>query len=334
MKQLLIVCGPTATGKTNLAVYLAKKYNGELVSADSRQVYRGMDIGTGKDLSGDRNPLSNITGTFGKSTYILSSYALGGVPIWMYDVIRPDEEFSVAHYSALATNAIRHIHSKGKLPIVVGGSGLYIKAITEGIGTINVPKDISLRRKLDRLSAEELQIELLKLSPDQYEKLNDSDKKNPRRLIRKIEIISSESPKVRISSKDQYDTYIIGLYASKEIVKARIRSRVAERVKLGIVDEIKSLLDKGYTWDFPSLNTLGYKEWKLFLKNPNEATKSEAISEWVRNEVNYAGKQMTWFKKQQGIEWFNVDESDLTDKVAARVAAWYTQENAEGRNFS
>jgi len=265
MNKLLIICGPTATGKTALAAVLAKQFNGELVSADSRQVYRGMDIVTGKDRP--------------------------NVPVWLYDVVAPDEEFSVSRWVKLANSAIFDIATRGKLPIIVGGTGLYINALIHPFETIDIPPNKALRTKLQTLTVAELQ-KMVKRSD-----MNNSDWNNPRRLIRKIEIARS---KVVIGKPArQYDYLVIGLTAPIPVLYKRIDDRFKKRVRQGMKEEIKILLKK-YGKELSSMSAIGL------------------------NEHAYARRQLTWFKKQKGIHRFDVTDLEHQNRVAAIVAAWYT----------
>lgn len=293
MQKILIVCGPTATGKTALAATVAKTLSGELISADSRQVYRGMDIGTGKDRP-------------------------AGVQVWLYDVVNPDEDFSVSQYAGLATQAIVEIEKRGKLPIVVGGTGLYIQSLIHPIETASIPPNKALRDELNALSLVDLQQRLEKEDPKTWEALNNSDRNNPRRLIRKIEIASSRLviPASEPESK-HYDVLMVGLTAPNEAFYTRIDARVEERVKQGVEQEIQTLLAAGYSWDLPSMNTLGYKEFK------NGFT-PEAIQTWKYDEHAYARRQKTWFAKQQGIHWYDITSEDWQQNVIDDVGTWYT----------
>lgn len=296
--KLLIICGPTATGKTALAVKLAKKFNGELVSADSRQVYTGMDIGTGKDRA-----------------------ALGNVPIWMYDVVRPDEQFSVSQYSKMARAAVTDIQKRGKLPIVVGGTGLYIASITKNHSTYSVPPNNILRKELENNTLEELQCKLRSISPDFLDALNNSDKNNPRRLIRKIEL--AQYTGMPLVYAVNYSILAVGLSLPADELKRRIDMRVDARVDAGQLTEVKNLLSKGYTWDIPAMSGLGYIQWKevfLNIKKPQDA-----IDEWKLRELQYAKRQITWFKKDQSIVWVSAIESDYGVKVEQLVSSWYTK---------
>lgn len=267
MNKLLVICGPTATGKTALAAKLAKKFNGELVSADSRQVYRGMNLVTGKDRP--------------------------DVPIWLYDVVNPDEEFSVSQWVKLARVAIGDIQKRNKLPIVVGGTGLYIKALINPFDTINIPPNTRLRKKLQTMSVRELQAMTTRGD------MNQSDWNNPRRLIRKIEIASS--PKKSLQG-ESLKAFIIGLTAPLPMLYQRIDTRFASRMRAGLEAEAAALLAR-FRRDLPSMSAIGL------------------------NEHAYARRQLTWFKKQKGIHWVDVTDEKMFSKVTALVRAWYTTGN-------
>lgn len=237
MNELLVICGPTATGKTALAAALAKEFNGELLSADSRQVYRGMDLITNKERP--------------------------DVPVWLYDVVDPGEEFSVSHWVKLARERIADIRKRKKLPIVVGGSGLYINALIHPFETIDVPPDKKLRERLRNKTVQELQQMTIRGN------MNDSDWNNPRRLIRKIETAGKLVKRVSGES-----ALIIGLTAPLSVLYKRIDERLEERVRAGM--------------------------------------KEEAGQEYLaRNEHEIARKQLTWFKKQKNIHWFDVRSKTL-----------------------
>ena len=304
MDKLLVICGPTATGKTALALALARKFNGELVSADSRQVYKGMDIGTGKDRDKD-------------------------IPIWMYDVVRPDEEFSVGHYQKLARQIVADIISRRKLPIVVGGTGLYIQSLTKAIDTAGIPPNTELRNQLLKLTKEQLQEKLQTVSRNVWIHLNTSDRNNPRRLIRKIEIAGSQY--CAHEEFPRYDVLTIGLTDVNGILYSRVDKRVDQRVKQGIVQEISGLLRQGYTWNLPAMSASGYKEWKpLFDAQKNETGQNDStlidsvVQKWKFDEHGYVRRQLTWFKKQSGIRWFTITDPGYQSDVTAEVRAWYT----------
>jgi len=327
MNKLLVICGPTATGKTSLGIILAKKFDGEIVSADSRQVYRGMDIGTGKDL-----PKS--------SRLPVGYYLFSGIPVWMLDVVEPNQEFSVAQYVDLAQKIIKDVLKRGKLPIIVGGTGFYIKGLIDGIETLGVEPDWELRMRLESRPAQKLFDLLSRIDPIKAASLNASDRKNPRRLIRAIEI-ASKSRRLetatakagsRYGGKDQRqkisaEILCIGLKAELKELYKRIDERVDERAKLGVEKEIKKLIKKGYYWNLPAMSAMGYREWQPFFEG--KATKEEIIQKWKFDEHGYARRQLTWFKKDERIEWFDITSPSFKNKVEKLVESWYTGLNAK-----
>jgi len=324
MNNLLVICGPTATGKTALGINLAKKFNGELISADSRQVYRGMDIGTGKDLP--KFSIFNFQFSIDKKQ--IGYFLLEEIPVWLYDVVEPDYRFSVADYVKCAEVVIKDIWRRGKLPILVGGTGFYIKALIDGIETLGVPPSWELRKKLRNLEIEKLREILRRIDPERLGRMNESDRSNPRRLIRAIEI----AEKYQIS-KIKYQKYklkikkmiILGLKAPYKFLYQRIDQRVDERVKKGIVEEIQKLIKKGYNWENSVLGTtIGYREWRLYFEG--KVPKEEVIELWRYAEHAYARRQMTWFKKDKRIHWFDISQKKWQDKIETLVKYWLNGE--------
>lgn len=326
--QILVICGPTATGKTALALNLAQKFNGELISADSRQIYKGMDIGTGKDVEGDSLAASVMQGRNAKESPLQES-----IPIWLLDIVSPDQPFSVADYQKIARIVIKDIWKRGKLPVLVGGTGLYIKSIIDGIETIGIPQNQKLREKLSKLNLLELQNTLKKQNQEKWNQMNFSDQQNPRRLVRAIEITRSQgsqgdtlaaSVMQRRNAKVSpcYKSIQIGLTASNNFLFQKIDDRVEKRVKQGIVNEIKSLLKKGYTWDLPSMSACGYRVWKDFFEE--KATLEYTIQKWKFQEHDYARRQLTWFKKDQRIKWFNTEKSNYLSSIYKLINEFLT----------
>lgn len=322
--KLLVICGPTSTGKTTLALKIAKKFNGELISADSRQVYKGMDIGTGKDLP---------KGTkikflwFNKYGY----YDFGGIKIWGYDLAYPRHEFSVAQYIKFADRIILDILKRGKLPILVGGTGLYIRAVVDGIPTAFIPKNNVLRKNLEKSKPEELFEKLAQLDSFKAGEMNSSDKKNPRRLIRAIEVAmwkinNIKKDKDMEKKKRDLEFLMIGLTAPDKYISERIKLRMAQRIKTGIKDEVQKLLKDHVGWEMPSMTSMGYREWKDYFngkKSENDVSKN-----WEDEEKKYAKRQMTWFKKDKRIRWFDITNPSYSKKVEKSVEKWYSTNNA------
>jgi tRNA dimethylallyltransferase len=315
MKKLLVICGPTATGKTRLALHLAKLLDGELVSADSRQVYKDMTIGAGKDL-----PLRAKL----KKSKLGGYYQFDKTKLWGYDLAYPQQEFSVAQYIKLANLIITDIWQRRKLPILVGGTGLYIRGIVNGIETIAVSKNKTLRKELVNKSATELFELLAGMDPVRAGSLNMSDKKNPRRLVRSIELAKAGiklEPKLKALKAD---ILFFGLKASKDFLAKRIDQRVKKRLKQGFERELTKLLRKGVSWQDQSLSCLGYRQWKDYLEG--RKSRVQVIKDWQSQEKKYAKRQMTWFKKDKRIKWVNVEKKDWQKRIEKMAKTWYKQQ--------
>ncbi len=297
-KKLLIIVGPTASGKTKLALKFAKKFNGELISGDSRQIYKEMDIGTGKDLPKNSTYENRIINK--KRTKV---YKNNNVLIWGLDLIDPDQDFSVSQWLKFTKAVINNIWKRQKLPIVVGGTGFWIKTLLKGIEWGNIKPNPKLRKILEKLSVSELQDELKKYSKEFQKKLSLSDWKNPRRLIRRIEIadfFKDHRRQVSIEGIEK-DTkpFVICLEVNKNDLRRKIKQRIKKRLKQGLLKEIKDLLKKGYNFDDPGLNTLGYKEFREFFETgvKNKKLLLQVINQWEKDEIDYSRRQEVWLKK-------------------------------------
>ena len=325
MDKLLVICGPTSTGKTHWALYLAKKFNGEIVSADSRQVYAGMDIGTGKEL-----PLgTKIRRRFFESH---GHYVVNGINIWGYDLVSPKKGYSVSEYYKAASKIMAGIRKRKNLPILVGGTGLYIKAIIDGIPTAGIPKNDRLRKHLASKSIVELYDILAQLDCLKAASLNSSDRKNPRRLIRAIEIAQWRVGNISRSKKaekkfcamfDKNNILMLGLTLPKSELDKKIKVRVNKRVDEKIDEEVKRLLKMGVKWDMQSMNSLGYKIWRGYFEG--KKTKEQIIDKWTVDEKNYAKRQFVWFKKESGVIWFDVSEKKFPKNMEKLVERWYNK---------
>ncbi|PJC33332.1 tRNA (adenosine(37)-N6)-dimethylallyltransferase MiaA [Candidatus Roizmanbacteria bacterium CG_4_9_14_0_2_um_filter_35_15] len=286
--MLIIITGQTATGKTKLAQDFAKKYDGELVNFDSRQVYKYLDIITGKDKS-TMKQFNNET-------------------IWLYDIVTPDQYFSSYDFVQQATKVIKDIQKRGKTPILVGGSYFYLKHLLYGFEN-KVPPNFKLREKLNKKSVSQLQEILKKLDVQSINQLNNSDRNNPRRLIRKIEIhLGKEAERARSwNQKISVSSFsITGLrYKNKENLVNAIKSRVEKRLKQGAIREVKSLLKRGYKKTDQGLKTIGYQQIISYLEG--KISKQEAIKQWITAEVQYAKRQNTFMKNDKNINWLEID---------------------------
>ncbi len=330
MGNLLIICGPTGTGKTALALSLAQTLRGELVSADSRQIYRDMNIGTGKDLPPNA-PFTNLKliSRSKDEDIVYGYYTVEGVRIWLLDLIKPNQSFSVAHYQDIARRTIGDIWSRGALPIIVGGTGLYIRAILFPIATITIPPNPRLRQTLASFSTNDLGSMLGKVDPKRWEGMNRSDSHNNRRLIRAIEIAAyrkkkSKGPETTPNSKKLpvLNTLQIGLTAPYKELYRRIDERVEKRVNAGMERELASLVHKGYGWDSPGLTALGYRGWREYFNGT--LSREEMLTQWKFSEHAYARRQLTWFKKEGSIHWFDITGPIYRDNIQSLVRAWYT----------
>lgn len=323
MNKLLVICGPTSTGKTTLAISLAKKLNGEIVSADSRQVYKGLDIGTGKDLPKGAKLKYLWIKRFGY-------YEIHGVKVWGYDLADPRHSFSVSQYLKFADRAIADIVKRGKISILVGGTGFYIKGVIDGIPTAEVPKSSHLRKSLETKNPGELFEMLAQMDSIKAAEMNLSDKKNPRRLIRAIEIATwkinhgAKESEVR-KKKSKFNVLQIGLMANEKILGEKIEERVSERFKECLKNEIAGLLKNHVDWNMQSMSSMGYGEWRDFF----EGRKSEVqvINEWIIEEKKYVKRQMVWFKKDNRIAWFDITNANYPVNVEKFVEKWHNTTN-------
>lgn len=298
MNKVLLICGPTATGKTALADLLAQKFDGELISADSRQVYKGLDIVTGKDV-----PVSRIHG---------------------YDLVKPNEEWNASLFSDFALQKIAEITKKGKLPIVVGGTGLYLKSIRTPLN-INVPPNPKLREKLEQLSLAELQTKLKKINPDRFNSMNYSDQQNPRRLIRALEISSAKSAEKQTSTPP-LDHLTICLTAPLPYLEKKIRQRVIKRLNLNPLPELEYLQKFNLPPRSPSYSSLGYQELAEYYAG--KITRPQLVNLWTTRERNYAKRQLTWFKKQPNLHWFDLTSPHSKSAIVDLISSWYARSNA------
>ena len=291
MNRIIAIVGPTATGKSALTIQLALALSGEIVSADSRQVYRYMDIGTAKPSREDRVK----------------------VPHHLIDIIAPNENFTLATYQELAFEAIADIHGRGKLAFLVGGSGLYVRAVTGGLSIPKVAPDPELRHNLEERAANEgyqvLYDELQKLDPQAAAKI---DPRNVRRTIRALEVcLTSGVPFSQLKkSSAKISAITIGLTTARDDLYTRIDSRVDQMIDRGLVDEVKGLLDRGYSPDLPAMSGLGYKQIVTHLKG--ETSLEEAIQRIKFETHRFARNQYAWFRpKDEHIHWFDIREELL-----------------------
>ncbi|MCD5389977.1 MAG: tRNA (adenosine(37)-N6)-dimethylallyltransferase MiaA [Candidatus Pacebacteria bacterium] len=288
--KIIVVLGQTSTGKSDLAVEIAQKYNGEIISADSRQVYCGMDLGSGK----------------------ITTKEMQGVPHYLLDVANPIEIFDVQKYQKLGTEAIYNIHHKNKTPIICGGTGFYIDNLIYQTQFSSVKSNSELREKLEKKSLEELQ-KLYKAKTSTMKfwirsgMKNKIDIKNPVRIIRALEIIEELSYIPKIKKNNPYNILFIGLTIPKKDLDRRIYKRIIDRLEIGMLSETHALLENGVT--HKRLQSLGL-EYKFMSKHIlGEISYEEMIDQLYRATVQFAKRQKTWFKRNKNIHWFNSFEN-------------------------
>ena len=313
MNKLIVILGPTATGKSDLGVKLAKKFQGEIVSADSRQVYKGMIIGTASPCQKNQNAkckMQNDKEKF-KIKELQKPILIDRIPHYLLHIISPNQRFNVAIYKKLAIKIIRDIQKRGKVPILCGGTGLYLRAITENMFFLNIPAQLCLRKKLEYKTNEEL-LEIYQNLDSEGAILIDS--KNKRRLIRAIEVCQvSGNPfwAQRKKGKPLFDFLKIGLKLSANEIEKRIRKRVNQMIQLGLEKEVKSLVKK-YGWNIPALQTIGYQEWRDYWNG--NIKKNELKDLIVLRTKQFAKRQMTWFKRDLDVYWID-NYQDIKKKV-------------------
>ncbi|MDP3964984.1 MAG: tRNA (adenosine(37)-N6)-dimethylallyltransferase MiaA [bacterium] len=289
-KPLIVILGSTASGKSDLALRLARKFYGAIVSADSRQIYRGMNIGTAKPTLIERKK----------------------VPHYLIDIIKPDEEYSVSLYQKDARTVIQKLHNTGMAPFLVGGTGLYISAVTDGLEIPAVAPNPILRRQLETKTVKELADMLKRKAPKTFSRI---DANNPRRLIRALEIIEATGREIPSGGR-KFAPYLVmklGVMMEREELYKRINARVLAMMKQGLVKETKNLLKK-YPANLPALSSIGYKEIGQYLKG--EISLERAVELIQQATRNYAKRQISWFKRDRSIHW--VKTAGQAEKLITR----------------
>ena len=281
--QIIAIVGPTASGKTALGVTLAQKFKGEVVSADSRAIYKDLGIGTAKPTPEEQR----------------------GVPHHLIDFVPLNQPYSLADYHRDATKAINDILARGHLPILVGGTGLYVNAVVYNYQLPPAPASSAVRAKLEALTTDELFKMLEKADPEAAGVI---DRHNPRRLVRALEVFLTTGRSIYSQQKTrepQYDSLIIGLEPEKNILKERITKRVENMLEAGLENEVKNLVAK-YGWDNVLSNTIKYQEWRPYFEH--KITYPQLVAGLIKADLQYAKRQMTWFKKLKGVHWLTTPQ--------------------------
>ena len=311
-QKLFLIVGPTASGKTAVSIEIAKRMNAEIISADSIQVYRGMDIGSAKPTMEER----------------------AGIPHHMLSIVAPDEpQFSVARFRELADQCIADIAARGKRPLVVGGTGLYINALIYPLSFADAPADPAVREKYTALETEQpgsAHRLLQTVDPVSAERLHPNDKK---RVIRALEVYELTGKPISESGagfsaldeeKLPYHPKIAGLTWPRDQLYARIEQRVDDMMQQGLLDEVKALCAEGYSPELPAMQGLGYKQLVHYLNGA--CTLPEAIDAIKRETRRFAKRQITWFKRDPRIQWYDVASYPDVTALADAIMAQFSEE--------
>jgi len=307
---LLVIVGPTGVGKTAVAVRLAAALPLEAVNADSRQVYRGMDIGTGKPTVGERAML----------------------PHHLIDVVNPDERYHAARFRVEALRALAEIRARGRLPVVVGGTGLYVRSLLKGLEPAP-PADPTLRGELERYArahgAAALHGRLAALDPEAAQRLHPNDRV---RIVRAIEILTrhgTRDPGAEAIADwrrgvTAWHLLMVGLRQSREALRRRLAERARGMVARGMMEEVRRLLEAGYDESLPAMGGIGYGQFAAVVRG--RLTGEEALRLMIRDTVRYAKRQMTWFARDPEIRWIDVDAAGGVDGAAESILKLITRE--------
>ena len=301
---VIAILGPTAAGKTALSIQLAEKFRGEIISADSRQVYRGMDIGTAKPTADERRRVRHH----------------------LIDVVNPDELFTLSEYQRLAYAAIADIHARGRVPFLVGGSGLYVRAVLEGLSIPRVAPDSAHRAELERVDADSLYARLRQLDPNAAAKI---DLRNKRRVIRALEVFESTGQPFSEQQTRQAPDYRIlriGVTMPREQLYRRINERVDQMIGAGLVDEVRGLLARGGFAEAPAMSGLGYRQIELFIRG--SIPLEEAVRLLKRDTRRFVHHQYSWFRLDDAhIRWFDLSVPS-GEEIQALVEAFLSASDA------
>lgn len=302
-RPLIIITGPTASGKTALSIDLAKKIDGEIISADSMQVYRHMDIGSAKVMKEE----------------------MDGIPHHLIDVLEPSEEFNVVVFQSMAKKAIEEIYSRGRVPIVAGGTGFYIQALLYDIDFTETTDDKELREKLEKKAetegSEALHRLLREVDPESAEVIHPN---NVKRVVRAIEFFYKTGKKISEHNKEErqkfspYEFFYYVLTPPRSILYNRIDNRVNKMIEHGLVEEVKTLKNMGYTREMVSMQGLGYKEILDYLNG--EISLDEAVYTIKRDTRHFAKRQLTWFRRERDVRWLAPEDfGDDREKIVKAI---------------
>jgi len=304
-QKILVILGPTAAGKTAVAIHAAKELGGEIISADARQIYRYMDIGTAKP---NRKELERVCHHF-------------------IDLLTPDQNFNAGEFQKLGRRVIEQIFQRGNVPVVAGGSGLYLRALIDGFFE-GPPADSAVReflsRRLEQESPAALLKELRAVDPEAAAKMLPG---NTRRIIRALEVYALTGARIselqREKMPERLAAFMVGLNWERKSLYKRIESRVDGMIREGLIDEVRGLLKRGYSRNLNSLQTVGYAEVIAHLNG--EITREKMVELIKQNSRRYAKRQLTWFRKEERIEWYSVHHEEELQEIAGRICRRYKE---------
>ena len=302
--KVLVIGGPTASGKKRISLKLADRFNGEIVSADSRKIYRYLDIGTAKPSEEDRKV----------------------IPHHLIDIVDPDEPFSAGDWTACASKAVNDIHARGKLPILSGGTGFYLKAFMEGLSE-GISSDPYIReqleRELDASGGAAMHRKLGEIDPVRAAELHENDTVRILRALEIWQVTGKTFTEMRNFPKitgGEYGYFYLGVTRNRTELYRTIDIRAEKMMSAGLLNEIKSVLGRGYTRDLTSLDTVGYKEWFSYLDG--ERSYESCFELMKRNTRRYAKRQLTWFRAQPGIRWIDAEKPDEMELMLNDIEQW------------
>lgn len=291
LQKLIVVVGPTACGKTSWALRLAKKFNGDIISADSRQIYKKMDIGTAKEPGEWRR------------NGLRKTYYIEDVSHHLIDFLDPGKFFTMAEFRDKAIKYAKMAHSNNLIPILAGGTGLYVHAVVDNLKIPRVKANYKLRKSLEEKTGPELMQWLEKLDPKTAQSV---DPNNIRRIVRALEVcILSGEPfsEQQLKGEQIFDVLQIGIDVEREVLYDRINKRVEKMLDLGLLKEVEALVKQKYSWELPSMSGIGYRQFKDYF---DEKIDLEEVKEMLKRDTRrYAKRQLTWFKRDKRINWFN-----------------------------
>jgi tRNA dimethylallyltransferase len=300
-KPIVAIVGPTAIGKSRIGIEVAKIFNTEIITADSRQVYRGMNIGTDKPTPAEQH----------------------GIPHRLIDLVDPDQPFNVGDFRHHATQDIARLHHQGLLPLVIGGTGLYIRALLRGLCP-GPPADWLIRNELAQEAKTQgpafLYERLQQVDPDLAQRLHPNDQPKIQRALEVYRILGTPLSVVQQQHRfddTPYPFLLVGLTMDRQTLYRRIETRVEYEIHKGLIQETQSLLDRGYHRELGSMKGLGYRQFSGYLTG--EYSYEEAVRLLKRDTRHFAKRQMTWFQKEPGMHWLTLEESDIPDQAAGKI---------------